>query len=81
MHDIIRPNSWVGLKLPNGSTRVLQLKPDMYVLPFCPRPAPCRSPAAPLDLLAAAPLSLVAIPSAQSPAAVLPRPRARGPSS
>jgi hypothetical protein len=28
MHSVIRPNAWVALKLPSGSTKVLQIAPN-----------------------------------------------------
>lgn len=28
MHSLIRPNAWVALKLPSGSTKVLQIAPN-----------------------------------------------------
>jgi hypothetical protein len=31
MHSVIRPNAWVALKLPSGSTKVLQITPNTYV--------------------------------------------------
>ncbi|KAK4196264.1 Gcd10p family-domain-containing protein [Triangularia verruculosa] len=31
MHSLIRPNAWVGLKLPSGSTKVIQLVPDTTI--------------------------------------------------
>jgi hypothetical protein len=36
MHSVIRPNAWVALKLPSGSTKVLQITPNTYVF-FCLR--------------------------------------------
>lgn len=31
-HSLIEPNSWVALRLPNGTNRLLQIIPNMYVL-------------------------------------------------
>ncbi|KAK4178998.1 Gcd10p family-domain-containing protein [Triangularia setosa] len=31
MHSLIRPNAWVGLKLPSGSTKVIQIIPDTTI--------------------------------------------------
>ena len=30
-HSVIKPNSWVALKLPSGVTRVIQVTPNTYV--------------------------------------------------
>lgn len=29
-HSLIEPNSWVTLRLPNGTNRLLQVIPNMY---------------------------------------------------
>jgi hypothetical protein len=29
-HSLIEPNSWVALRLPNGTNRLLQIVPNMY---------------------------------------------------
>ncbi|KAK4641340.1 tRNA (adenine(58)-N(1))-methyltransferase non-catalytic subunit trm6 [Podospora bellae-mahoneyi] len=31
MHSLIRPNAWVGLKLPSGSTKIIQIVPDTTI--------------------------------------------------
>lgn len=44
-YSLIQPNSWVALRLPNGSTRLLQIIPNTYEPPYIITALPTLGPA------------------------------------
>lgn len=34
MHNLVKPNEWVAVKLPSESIRVIQIIPNTYDAPF-----------------------------------------------